>query len=143
MDSPMYGEVEERFKGLFSDAEKWDVLVQDPDEPFVDVPDPSFEELMDTLIGRLPETTVNSIRAEVWAAVELRQANDYEALEAFEREVRDDADNDRSVPDAGGADHAGAAVVDGDGGGDPGAQSEGGDAVPAGGEGSAVGAAGA
>lgn len=118
-DPPMFTEVAGKFPDLFTDDEKWNALVADPDEPFVEVPDPTFHELIEKLTTELPETTVAAVQAEVWTATELKRPEDEEALDAWEKEVGDDTTDDGPVHDAAGAADAGAEVVDGDGGGDP------------------------
>lgn len=110
-DPPMFTEVAGTFPDLFTDDEKWNALVADPDEPFVEVPDPTFHELIEKLTTELPETTVAAVQAEVWTATELNRPED--------KEVGGDTTDDGSVHDAAGAADAGAEVVDGDGGGDP------------------------
>lgn len=142
-DTPMFVEVSARFPNLPLPSVELDPPAWGLDEPFVDIPDLAFEELISRLVERLPQTTVNAIRAEVWAATELQQASDYEeALDAWEEEMRDGGMDDEPVQDAVGSFAAAAAVVGVDGGGDSGASRSGDDAGASGPAGSGVGAAG-
>lgn len=121
MDLPLLAEVSEQFGDLLTEGERWDLLVQEPQEPFVEVPDPTFRELIEQLVAALPAEEVERITQSVDAEYTMRR------LEADRG-----SDEGGPVRDAERVEHAGAEVVDGSGGGDP-APQEPGDAVPAGG----------
>lgn len=132
--TPFFDEVAAKHPGLFDGEDEWQALIADPEHELVPVPDPSFSELLDRLLGELPDEVV----AATWSSVD----NERAWQEGEETEDGGDED-DRPAGDAAGADAGRATVVVGDG--EPGDVGEAGSehAAPGGDSGSGAGGDGA
>lgn len=132
--TPFFDEIAAKHPGLFDGEDEWQALIADPEHELVPVPDPSFSELLDRLLGELPDEVV----AATWSSVD----NERAWQEGEETEDGGDED-DRPADDAAGADAGRATVVVGDG--EPGDVGEAGSehAAPGGDSGSGAGGDGA
>lgn len=163
--TPFFDEIAAKHPGLFDGEDEWQALIADPEHELVPVPDPSFSELLDQLLGELPAETVlaveESVEAELWAKAELEQSDDYDEITEAEFDTRfadgepvmvvgtreeagDGGDeDDRPAGDAAGADAGRATVVVGDGGPGDGGEAGSEHAAPGGDSGSGAGGDGA
>lgn len=140
--TPFFDEIAAKHPGLFDGEDEWQALIADPEHELVPVPDPSFSELLDRLLGELPPETVTAVEESIEAERFLRVTDPDGEL--IDKEVRDGGDeDDRPAGDAAGVDAGRATVVVGDG--EPGDVGEAGSehAAPGGDSGSGAGGDGA